>query len=179
MSWTLLTTGLLVLYCAIVAAGAAQDVFTRKISNVLSVSLLVVAVAGLAVNWGPLWWEHLLAFAITLCFGIVLFSLGWMGGGDAKLFAAAALAFTMAGLVRFVPMVLIIGGVLGLFSILLRLFGPARRRRPGAPRQGVPYGVAIAIGAVTATLLFRPLTVFAEPEAPTRLSPQWWQSVER
>lgn len=147
------------LFAFLLGIAAVQDIFTLRIANMVSVAVLVVAAIALALHPGPNWWQHLLSFAIVLAAGVGLFSLGWMGGGDAKLMAAAALGFDLAGLVRFVPLVLMAGGVIALASIMFGLLLP---RRPGIrKRKGIPYGVAIAVGAIAALLVFRPATAFA------------------
>ena len=159
MSGSLATIILLILFCALLVAGAVQDLISLRISNRISVAVLVVAVAALVLNPGASWWEHPLSFAVTLCFGIVLFILRWLGGGDAKLMAAAAMAFDIGGLIRFIPTVLILGGVLALLFLVVRMvFG---NRGPARDRHSLPYGVAIAAGAIAAVLLFPDLTVFA------------------
>jgi prepilin peptidase CpaA len=158
---------LLVLYCGLLIAGAVQDVISLRISNLISVAVLAVAAAALVVHLGLGWWEHPLSFAIMLCLGIVLFALGWFGGGDAKLMAAAAMAFDMSGLVRFVLGVFIIGGLVAILSLV---FGRLLRRNRGPlkERRSIPYGVAIAAGALAAVWLFPHFTVFAAGEAPNR-----------
>ena len=147
------------LFAFLLGIAAVQDIFTLRIANMVSVAVLVVAAIALALHPGPNWWQHLLSFAIVLAAGIGLFSLGWMGGGDAKLMAAAALAFDLPGLLRFVPMVLIAGGAIALLALVVRLVVP--RRGPLRDRKGIPYGVAIAVGTIAAILLFRPATAFA------------------
>ena len=160
MNFTSVAGVLAILYVLLMAGAAVQDVLTMRISNQFSVAILVVCAAALIVAPGADWWQHLLSFAIVLAFGMLLFSIGWMGGGDAKLMAAAALAFTLNGLLRFLPFVLLAGGVIALLAIFLR---KARARRSGEARGGVPYGVAIAIGAIAGVYLFPQLTAF-EPE---------------
>lgn len=150
---------LALLFAGLLVAAAVQDALTLRISNLLSVAVLVIAAVGLAVNSGLHWWQHLLSFVILLGFGALLFSLGWMGGGDAKLMAAAALAFDLAGMVRFCFFVVLAGGLIALLAIVLRTMLPARRR--AAPRKGIPYGIAIAAGALATLLLFRGSSVFA------------------
>lgn len=149
---------LALLYSVLLTAAAVQDVLSLRIANLFSVAIFLIAAVALVVNAGPDWWQHLLSFAIILGLGILLFSLQWMGGGDAKLMAAAALAFNLLGLIRFLPLVLLAGGVIALLAILLRMVLPRRRT---TSRQGIPYGVAIAVGAVASLVLFRGSTVFA------------------
>jgi prepilin peptidase CpaA len=95
--------------------------------------------------------SHLLHFALALAAGMGLFALGWFGGGDAKLYAAAALWFALDRAVYLLLCVVIAGAVLALVHIGIRLL-----RRPGEGRARnikdgkIAYGVAIALGAMTA-----------------------------
>ena len=149
---------LLFCYVFLLVAAAIQDVLTLRIWNLFSVLVVIVCAVAAALVSPSDWWQHLLSFTIVLALGIFLFRIGWMGGGDAKLLAASAAAFDLLGLARFVPIVLAIGGVIALAVIIGR---PLLPRRMQNRRTNVPYGVAIAIGAVAAALLFPALTVFA------------------
>ena len=94
--------------------------------------------------------------------GAALFACGWLGGGDVKLLAAAALWAGPAGLPQLLILTGVIGGALALF-----LLNPAGRQLAfaarmmiggGVPPAGtgietpVPYGVAIAGAALFAIL---------------------------
>jgi len=90
-----------------------------------------------------------------------MFALGWLGGGDAKLMAAAALWVGLRGLAPFAVYTAISGGVLAMALVALRshwlrpiaVAGPAWARRLATPGEAAPYGVAIAVGALTAFAL--------------------------
>ena len=147
---------LALLYVLLLGAAAVQDAMTLRISNLLSVAILIVGAVGLALQ-PEHWWQHLLAFAIMLGLGIALFSFKWMGGGDAKLLAAAALAFDLVGLVRFIVATLMAGGVLAIVAAAIHLV-----RGKGLKRGiDIPYGVAVAAGAAACVWLFRDSSVFA------------------
>src|SRR5207302_6235288 len=79
-----------------------------------------------------------------LTFGLLAgaFYAGMMGGGDVKLAAALALWFSPAGTVKFLVLMSIAGGVLTLGILLWH----RARSREGRPQ--IPYGVAIAFGAL-------------------------------
>jgi prepilin peptidase CpaA len=83
----------LLLFPALMAFAAASDLFTMTISN--RVSLLLGAgflVLAIASGMGPT--EILLhvgAGAIVLAVAFLCFAMGWIGGGDAEIAAAAAL----------------------------------------------------------------------------------------
>jgi prepilin peptidase CpaA len=77
-----------------------------------------------------------------------------MGGGDVKLAAALALWFPPASTIKFLVLMSLAGGVL---TLVVLAFHRARRRE-GRPE--IPYGVAIAFGAL-AILTQRFLNHFA------------------
>ena len=89
--------------------------------------------------------------------GIGMFALGWIGGGDAKLFAACALWLGWPAVAPFLIWTALAGG--GLAVMLLwsrRLAGPVIADGPAwvgrlmTPGEDVPYGLAIAAGALIA-----------------------------
>ena len=97
---------------------------------------------------------HLLAGFIGLAIGFALFALGYIGGGDAKLFAGIALWIGFADLVSYALLASVFGGFLTLALLMLRqwpLPGVLSRRpwilKLHDARSGVPYGVALAAGA--------------------------------
>ena len=149
-----------IMLMAMLAAAAIQDVAQLKISNLLSGGVLVLAVIVMAVV-GPeiRVWENLLVFVATLAVGTFLFSSGWLGGGDVKLLAATSLWYHLGGAFWFFVSVAIAGGLFALFLIIIRrlTWGDALRQRAPILRKGggIPYGVAIAIGAAFSILVVR------------------------
>jgi prepilin peptidase CpaA len=90
---------------------------------------------------------------LVLTFG--LFTLGWFGGGDAKLAAALAAWFGLQALLPFLLTVSLVGGVLAVallvFRALPRLDPPAGLRWMTALQdrtRGVPYGIALGGSAI-------------------------------
>jgi prepilin peptidase CpaA len=71
-----------------------------------------------------------------------LFYAGMMGGGDVKLAAALALWFPPGLTIKFLVLMSLAGGVLTLGLLVWH----RARRREGRPE--IPYGVAIAFGAL-------------------------------
>ena len=130
---------------ALLIAAAIIDVRTFTISNRLNLAVALGA---------PLYWLSIAlapwpGMAIQLALGGIVFVLfagafyaGMMGGGDVKLAAALALWFPPAETKLFLILMSIAGGVLTL-GILAWHYA---RRREGRPE--VPYGVAIAFGAL-------------------------------
>lgn len=139
------------------AWAAASDLLTMTISNRLILALLAgfavaVPVAGLGLNEIGL---HLAAGAVVLAVGFTCFALGWIGGGDAKLAAVAALWLGFPGSVAFVAYASVLGGLLtllllGFRSGLLPAFAlrQAWIMRLHDPKVGVPYGIALAAAAL-------------------------------
>lgn len=144
----------------LLVAGAIEDAARLRISNVTCALTAAAALVAMGVvGLGPEVWQNFAVFAALMAIGMVLFSAGKLGGGDVKLFAAAGLWFDLDGALTLVIYVLLAGGVLALVILALRLFGwseKARGRvqllRAGA---GIPYGVAIASGALIAAAVLR------------------------
>lgn len=139
------------------AFAAAFDLLTMTIPNRLTLALAAVFFVAAPVV-GMSWHDflmHLVAGSAMLIAGIVLFSLGWLGGGDAKLLAAAALWLGMDPLVMFLAYVAAFGGGLAVLILAYRNMPagafplPDWALRLHAKGTGMPYGVAIAAGALT------------------------------
>lgn len=94
----------------------------------------------------------------ALIVGMGLFAAGWLGGGDVKLLAACALWMGAKAGVHFVLYTTLAGGLFGLLLLAMRSLwlqpwvgtGPAWWVRLVKPGSSVPYGVAIALGALAA-----------------------------
>jgi prepilin peptidase CpaA len=147
----------LFLFPTLMAFAAFSDLFTMTISN--RVSLLLVAgflVMALLVGMsGADILSHVGAGAIVLAATFTLFSCGWIGGGDAKLAAATALWLGFDPLLSYLLYASLFGGVLTLAIIQYRIMPlPAvLAEQPWAVRLhrvdvGVPYGIALAAGAI-------------------------------
>lgn len=153
----MLEIALLVVFPALMAYAAASDLLTMTIPNTLSIALTVsfavfAVLAGMSA--GDLL-MHLGAgmLVLTVCFG--LFSLGWVGGGDAKLAAVTALWLGFQPLLEYFFIAALAGGVLSVMILILRgpSFPVALPRwvwldRLRDERNGVPYGIALALAAL-------------------------------
>jgi len=144
------------------AYAAASDLLTMRIANSVSLGL-VVAFLVIALIAGMTAEEMLIHFAIgaaLLVAGMLLFGLNLVGGGDVKLLAAAGLWIGYDQLGPFLLYVTIFGGALALLLLAYRRFPatalplPAWAARLHAEGEGMPYGIAIAAGA----LVVYPLT---------------------
>jgi prepilin peptidase CpaA len=146
----------LTLFPAVMAFAASSDLFTMTIAN--RVSLILVGGFGLlAVLTGMsatdvLW--HTVAAAAVLAVVFVLFTCGWIGGGDAKLAAATVLWLGFAHLADYLLYASLFGGALTLLIIQYRAIPLPRFfvGRAWAERLhrggGVPYGIALAAAAL-------------------------------
>jgi prepilin peptidase CpaA len=147
----------LLLFPALMAFAAASDLFTMTISNRVSLALvagfLVLAVlSGMGLHDMLL---HAGAGAAVLAVAFVCFAMGWVGGGDAKVAAAAALWFGFGHLLNYLVYASLFGGALTLLLLQFRqwplpyaLAGQAWLLKLHAKESGIPYGIALAIGAL-------------------------------
>jgi len=157
---------LLTLVGAAMIAGAVYDAATLTIPNWISLVLLALfpAVAFFAgLSWAEAGIHFAVGFAALLA-GIALFAGGFIGGGDAKLFAAISLYVGASAFGFYVFAVALAGGVLAFLLMGLRYLvragvtwrfnGFQHLTMNGA---GIPYGIAIAAGGLLvlpATRLF-------------------------
>jgi len=141
----LLTEALLALLALILVAAAIIDIRTFTISNRLNLAVALLA---------PLYWLSIgmglaeIGTQIAVAVGVfvllaIAFYLRMMGGGDVKLASAIALWFAPQGTLRFLIYMSIAGGVLTLAVVGLHKL----RKKEGKPE--IPYGVAIAFGALS------------------------------
>jgi len=146
-------------YVVLLIAAAVSDVLTMRISNRLPLAiavlfLLAAPFAGLDAGTVLL---HVLAAAVLLLVGFGLFASRVLGGGDAKLMAAVALWVGLPGLPPFLFGMSLAGALLALVLLAFRrVMLPASAARYGwiarlhDGNAGIPYGVAIAAGALLA-----------------------------
>ena len=158
---------LLVLAAAMVAA-AIEDAVRLRISNITSLLVFVGAVAAAFVA-GPSWslWQNAAVFVAILTLGTIAFSAGWLGGGDVKLFAAAGTWFDLRSALWFLALVFLSGGLVAVGYSISRRF----RLRPhaGLAHSRVPYGIAIAVGALIMILADgRAFRQHQQPQSPLR-----------
>jgi prepilin peptidase CpaA len=141
-----LILALLAAICLLLAA--ASDVRAFRISNIFPALLILLFLASRTI-WGfaPADLAHLTHFIVALAVGMLLFKVGWVGGGDAKLYAAAALWFAGTNAALLIFATGLAGLVLAIFYILKRKLGSPPDRSKRTERR-IPYGVAIAGGAL-------------------------------
>jgi prepilin peptidase CpaA len=147
----------LLLFPALMAFAAASDLFTMTISNRVSLALvagfLVLALlSGMGLHDLL---SHVGAGAAVLAVAFACFAMGWVGGGDAKVAAGAALWFGFGHLLNYLVYASLFGGALTLLLLQFRQWplpyafaGQAWLLKLHAKDSGIPYGIALAIGAL-------------------------------
>ena len=156
---------IITIFPAAMAMAAATDLFSMTVPNWISL-LLIVGFAVLAPLVGLGWTDiglHAALAAAALVVTFTMFSFGWIGGGDAKLFAATCLWMGPELTLIYAIYAALIGGVLTLAILGLRSVPlPAMFNSQGwlvrlhDAKEGVPYGIALA----AAGLLVYPETLF-------------------
>lgn len=138
---------------------ALRDVGTFVIPNWLTggLALLFVPLALIAGMGFQDFGFHAAVGAGALIAGMAAFAFRAAGGGDAKLFAAAALWLGPSAFLSFFVVMAFAGGLLGIALMGFRRWPlPASLSevnwvlRLHSSAQGIPYGLAIAIGGVAA-----------------------------
>lgn len=135
-----------------------HDLTTMKIPNWISLALLAAffpAALLVGLSGGEIA-IHVTIGVAALLVGMALFALNWIGGGDAKILAAGCLWMGLTGSLMFVLYSAVIGGVFCMVLITARKIAPSYPGVPAwatrllEPKGDVPYGVALAGGALLA-----------------------------
>lgn len=148
---------ILTIFPAAVILAAFTDLFTMTIPNRISL-VLVGAFLALApfsgITLTQFGW-HVAAGLLVLAVTFALFIAGIIGGGDAKLVSAVALWVGMEQLLPYLLIASIFGGALTLGLLTFRKMPlPLSLNKLGwltrlhAPKGKVPYGIALAAGAL-------------------------------
>ena len=155
----------------VLAMGAAGlwDLRTRRIPNWLTLGALVLGLVFRVVTGVHPLLDGLGGAGLGFVAGLLLMIAGALGGGDGKLLMAAGAFFGLRPFVGALLLIAVLGGLLGIAeairqrAILPALYnaggmlrrwitlgragaGPRTLESPGA--VAVPYGVAIALGAI-------------------------------
>jgi len=135
------------------AYAAASDLITMRISNRISIALVVgflVFAFATGVPLETVGW-HFACAATVLLVTFTLFAIGQIGGGDAKLAAATGLWFGFPHVMEYALISSVLGGGLTLGLLALRRWPAPRfvRETPWMfrlhnPKVGIPYGIALA-----------------------------------
>ena len=147
----------LFVFPALIAFAAASDLFTMTIPNRVSLILVgsffaLAAFSGMAL---PEIANHVGAGLLVLVIAFACFAFGWIGGGDAKIAASVGLWFGFTYLTDYLVYASLFGGALTLLLLQFRQWPvPYVLRsqdwllRLHSKDSGIPYGIALAIGAL-------------------------------
>jgi prepilin peptidase CpaA len=148
----------LVLFAGLLIYAACSDIASLTIPNWVSLAMagafpVLAFVSGFDITTIGV---HFLFGLAVLAVGFFLFQANIIGGGDAKLLAAAAIWTGSVAFVDFIVWTAIAGGVLALIVMAARHNAGALAAAPSfvfrllTPKSGLPYGVAIMIGGLMA-----------------------------
>lgn len=140
------------------AFAIVSDMVSMTIANRVSI-ILVAAFAVVAPLTGMAWVDygwHFAAGAAVLAVTFLLFAIGGMGGGDAKLMAATALWMGFSPqLMQYLVYAAMLGGLLTVLILFYRRSplstftgGNLFLRHFADPAVGVPYGVALGLSGL-------------------------------
>jgi prepilin peptidase CpaA len=144
---------------ALVIVAGLKDLTTMRIPNWASLLLIVLFFpAAFMVGLPPMTLAiHMCVALVALLVGAGMFSLRWIGGGDAKLMAASCLWLGLQGSGMFLLWTGLMGGLFCVTLLFARFHSrPYLIGAPGwvvtlmEPKGHIPYGVAIAAGALLA-----------------------------
>lgn len=151
---------LLLVFPALAVVGGLKDLTSYTIPNWISLALIAAFFPAALVSGAPLADVGLcLAAGLgALVLGMGMFAAGWIGGGDGKLLAVCALWLGWPAVLPFLLYTGLAGGALTLAILSLRsgwvapliAGGPTWVRNLGKDGGDLPYGVAIAVGALAA-----------------------------
>jgi prepilin peptidase CpaA len=160
MSDAMLEATIFVVFPFCMAFAAVSDMLSMTIANRVSV-LLVATFAVVAPFTGMDWAAYGLHFAaggLVLAVTFMLFAMGGMGGGDAKLLAASSVWMGLGmPLMQYLVLAAFAGGALTLMILSYRKSPLAVftghnmfLRHFADETNGVPYGIALGIGGMLA-----------------------------
>jgi prepilin peptidase CpaA len=145
-------------FCMVFAA--ISDMLSMTIANRISIVLvatfaLVAPFTGM--EWSVYAWHFAAGFTVLLA-TFILFAVGGMGGGDAKLMAATAVYMGLGfNLMNYLVISAFVGGILTLLILVLRKspYGAIAGnniflRNFADEKKGIPYGIALGIGGLVA-----------------------------
>ena len=134
---------------AILAWGALEDLRRRIIPHAVVFAAAGLWLVYIVLGHGSLQ-GGLIAGAVLLGLGFLLFQFNLMGGGDVKLMAAIGLWTGLSHLVHFVFYTTIAGGFVALAVLVAHRMRPQVADGEEQAVPTVPYGLAIAFGGTVA-----------------------------
>lgn len=148
-------------FAGLLILAAAHDWRSMTIPNRFSLALVALFPSYVIAMGGEVaWMQHLIYGVGAFAVGFLLFTLRVCGGGDVKLFAAAAL---WAGPALFIPLVFYTAVCGGFMAVVLWIRHKIQRAgvaanflfvqsEEGFAKQPMPYALAIAAGGLFVAL---------------------------
>ena len=144
-------------FAGLVVYAACSDMARLIIPNWVSIALAAIFPIAALIAGAPLMsiGLHLLFGFGVLALGFVLFQFNIIGGGDAKLLAAVSIWTGMTAFMPFIFWTAIAGGLMALALLTARQLLPVGTYPAFVDhllkkQNGIPYGVAIMVGALMA-----------------------------
>lgn len=143
-------------FLGLVLFAAASDIGSMTIPNWVSIAIALlfpIAAVSAQMSWAAIG-LHAGVGALVFLAGFALFAMGVLGGGDVKVIAAVSVWTGVSALAAFAFWTTAAGGVLALAMLLARKAVTPGQTRPAFlnrlldPTRGIPYAVAIAVGAI-------------------------------
>jgi prepilin peptidase CpaA len=160
MSWIVVIVAILQIVLLLYVA--AIDVATRLIPNEICVALALLGIVSHLASPIQIVYSLIVA-TILLLLLLVVYTRGWMGGGDVKLLVALAIGLPLMGVVQLLTVTALVGGILALVHVMMRQLPHPRLAPAGSSlvrrvyaverwrhlrHAPLPYGVAIAFGGI-------------------------------
>jgi len=146
------------LYLAVFAA--VSDVHSMRIPNWVSLALIALFIVSLPFGTVNGIWGHVIVFGIASVVLGILYVTGMAGGGDIKLLAALSLWVGPEGIVPFLLVMSVAGGLMAASALMLAKSERLKQHefkwtdgwiaRIARGERVVAYGVAIAAGFMAA-----------------------------
>lgn len=152
----------LIVFATLMITAAVSDLLTYKIPNKLNLAIgLSFFAYALIAQIDPFEIAHRVIWATVVFFvAAQMFNFGWMGGGDVKMIPMVMLWIPHTLYLELLSVIAIYGGILTIVILVMRAIpmpvftvGWAWLDRIHAQEKKIPYGIAIALGAVTLDLL--------------------------
>lgn len=151
----------LIVFSLLMITAAVSDLLTYKIPNKLNLAIgISFAIYAVALPIDPYEIGYRLAWAMFVFFiAAQMFNFGWMGGGDVKMIPMVMLWVPHNMYMELLSLISLYGGALTVGILLMRavpmpvfIVNWTWFDRIHAQEKKIPYGIAIALGALNLRL---------------------------
>jgi prepilin peptidase CpaA len=138
-------------------AASIEDLWRRKVSNVIALTAFISGIVAQSWLFGLNGlWDALLGSLIGFGVFLIFFLLGGMGGGDIKLMAGFGAILGSQLIVVAAMMTAIVGGLMALGYLIVkklrRVTQPADGLATPLRKEAIPYAPAITLGVLLSFL---------------------------